>query len=193
MIYVAMIIFSVLVGVMRGGRLSGLGSLSMRHFWLVFCAFGIQVLLHTPQTASVPAIRWAAPYLYPSAYFLLLFCFALNARVPGIMGLALGSGANMIAIVVNGGKMPVDGTMLAALGHGSVRDAFASGLSLTNTVITDQTRLPWLGDVFCGTPPFPNPTIFSLGDVLLGIGVFFLVQGCMLGKDASAANRPTTS
>lgn len=191
MIYVAMVVFAAAVALVRGGKLARLADLPIRHFWLVFLAFCIQVLLHAPQVASSAFVRTAAPYLYPSAYFLLLFCFALNSKVPGIWGLAAGTAANMAAIIANGGKMPVDGSILVALGHTGVRDAFASGVSLTNTIITDQTRLPWLSDVFCGTPPFPNPTIFSIGDVLLGVGMFFLVQGCMLAKEApTSASSP---
>lgn len=193
MLFFWMLVAALVIGLVRGGKLSRLGDLSLRHFWLVFVAFGIQLALHTHALADVPLIVSVAPFLYPVAYFVLLYCFTLNRKVQGVWGLAAGTASNMLAIIANGGKMPVDGDALVALGHGPVRDAFASGHSLTHTIITDQTRLPWLGDVFCGTPPFPNPTIFSLGDVLLGIGVFFLVQGCMLGKDASAANRPTTS
>jgi len=138
---------------------------------------------------------WAvAPYLYPSAYFILLFCFALNWRAPGVWALAAGALANLAAIVANGGKMPIDGEALAALGFASVRDAFAAGHSLTNTVVTAETKLRWLTDIFVGSPPFPKPTLFSLGDVLLAVGVFILVQKCMvLPRPVSSGPRQVSS
>jgi hypothetical protein len=184
--FIWVVIVSLGIAWLRGGKLERLGYFPLRHMWLVFLAFGLQFLLHLPAAAGVELIRQAAPYLYASAYYLLLICFAINRRVPGVFLLAAGALANLTAIMANGGKMPVAGNLLAVLGHESIRDSFASGASLTHQLITPTTRLPWLGDVILGTPPFPNPTVFSVGDVLLAAGVFILVQATMVPSRAAS-------
>lgn len=183
---------SVAVALLRGGRPDRLVSFPFRHLWLVFAAFGVQLVLHLPLFTRIALVREIAPYLYPSAYYLLLLCFALNRRAPGVVWLAGGCLANLVVIAVNGGKMPVDGEALLAMGCQVWRDAFASGRSLTNTLITPATRVPWLADVLVGSPPFSKPTLFSAGDVLLAVGVFVLVQKTMLarGRTGRAAAEP---
>ena len=171
---------SVGIALIRGGRADRLASFPFRHLWLVFAAFGVQLVLHVGWFTRLAVVRAAAPYLYPSAYYLLLLCFVLNRRAPGVIWLAAGSLANLAVITLNGGKMPVDGQALVAMGCQAWRDLFASGRSLTNTLVTQTTRLPWLADVLVGSPPFPRPTLFSAGDVLLAVGVFVLVQKTMV-------------
>jgi len=183
------VLFSVGVALIRGGKIDRLVSLPFRHVWLVFLAFGIQFSLRLPSLAGLQTLQLVAPYLYPVVYFILLFCFCLNFRVPGVRVLAAGSLCNLVAILANGGKMPVSGESLTALGHSALRDAFAAGESLTHTIITPGTRLPWLADVLVGSPPFPSPTIFSIGDLLLALGVFVLVQRCMVGRHPAASSR----
>ncbi len=185
--FIFVVAASLAVAWLRGGRLERLTDFPFRHVWLIFAAFTIQFFLHLPTVGALPLAHKAAPYLYSSAYYLLLVCFALNRRAPGVVWLAAGTLANLTVITANGGKMPVDGEKLVALGCAGVRDYFAAGSSLTHRLITPETRLPWLGDVLVGSPPFPNPTLFSAGDLLLAIGVFVLVQGIMVGRALSTA------
>jgi len=192
-VFIAAVALSVAVALLRGGRPERLASFPFRHLWLVFLAFGVQLVMHLPVFTRIEFVRQTGPYLYPSAYCLLLICFALNWRSPGVVWLAGGTLSNLAVIVANGGKMPVDGVALTAMGCQTFRDAFATGGSLTNTIIDSTTRLPWLGDVLVGSPPFHKPTLFSAGDILLAIGVFILVQGTMVvgraGKVESAGFR----
>jgi hypothetical protein len=179
-VFAVAVALAVGVALIRGGRAERLASFQFAHLWMVFAAFGVQLVMHLPVFTRLALVRQVAPYLYPSAYCLILLCFALNWRSPGVVWLAGGTFANLAVIVANGGKMPVDGTALTALGCEALRDAFASGGSLTNTVISAGTHLPWLGDIFVGSPPFRTPTLFSAGDVLLAVGVFVLVQETMV-------------
>ncbi len=181
MLFFCAVILAVGVALLRGGRPDRLASFPFRHLWLVFAAFGLQLVLHLPFFTRLAFVRAAAPFLYPSIYCLLLICFAFNWRAPGVVWLAGGTLANLLVIVSNGGKMPVDGEALVAMGQAALRDACAAGQSLTNTIIGPSTRLPWLADILAGSPPFPKPTIFSVGDVLLALGVFVLVQKTMVG------------
>ncbi len=178
--FLVAVVVSVAIALLRGGRPDRLASFPFRHVWLVFAAFGVQLVMHLPFFTRMSLVQEIAPYLYSSAYYLLLVCFALNWRAPGVVWLAGGCLANLAVIMANGGRMPVDGEALVAMGCQAWRDLFASGASLTNSLVGPGTRLPWLADVLIGSPPFSKPTLFSAGDILLAIGVFILVQRTMV-------------
>lgn len=81
---------------------------------------------------------------------------------------ALGACCNELVRAANGGSMPVDGTqLLAGLGRG------ASGYVLAGR----HTAFAWLDDRFALPPPFPG--IASAGDILIAIGMAWLVATIM--------------
>jgi hypothetical protein len=186
-VFIFVVLLSVGLALLRGGRADRLADFPFRHVWLIFAAFGVQLLVHLPFFTRLAVIQGLAPYLYPVGYCLLLVAFALNWRAPGIVWLAGGTFSNLLVITANGGKMPVDGRALVALGCEAVRDHIADGGSLINTLTGPSTRLTWLSDVLVGTPPFPRPTLFSAGDILLAIGVFILVQKTMVASRQKVA------
>ncbi|MBK5250797.1 MAG: DUF5317 family protein, partial [Actinomycetales bacterium] len=51
----------------------------------------------------------------------------------------------------------------------------AAGISVdsgfTNSAVVDHPVLPWLGDVFAWPDPLPLANVFSVGDVLIAVGV----------------------
>jgi hypothetical protein len=76
--------------------------------------------------------------------------------------------------------MPVDAVLLSRARGAAAAVAIGSGQSASNSVLaTDQTRLLWLTDRFLLAPPFPFPTVFSVGDVLIGVGVAWLIAAGM--------------
>lgn len=188
--FLFVVLASLAIALLRGGRPDRLASLPFRHVWLVFAAFVVQLVLHVPFFTRHDIVRQVAPYLYPTAYYLLGLCFILNWRAPGVIWLGAGSLANMVVILANGGKMPVDGDALVAMGCQALRDALATGQSLTNTLVSPTTRVPWLADVLVGSPPFSKPTMFSAGDVLLAVGVFILVQKTMVYRERKPGAEP---
>ena len=91
-----------------------------------------------------------------------LVAFA-NRALPGALLIAAGSLLNVGVISINGG-MPIDSEALAASG----KPAPADGL---HVILGPDTRLPLLADVLLA-PVINN--IYSVGDVLLAIGGFWM-------------------
>jgi hypothetical protein len=87
----------------------------------------------------------------------------LNRALPGAWLIALGSLLNTVVTLVNGG-MPVDPGALAASGKSGPSDGL-------HVILGPETRLPFLADVLL-TPIVNN--IYSVGDVLLAIGGFWM-------------------
>jgi hypothetical protein len=91
-----------------------------------------------------------------------------------------GVAANWLVMAVNGGYMPVTYEALVAAGKGHlIANATPGTLVFGSKDIllpTAETRLPFLSDIFVIPPPFPVPSVFSLGDALIAVGMFRLLS-----------------
>src|SRR6188474_3026063 len=137
--------------------------LELRHGWAVFLALGLQVLLFSSARDAIPE-----PLLEPLhlGTYALLFGFAFaNFRHVVLLPLFLGMALNAIAIVSNGGRMPVNPEAWAATG--------LDGAGESNVAV-GADRLSFLGDIFALPKELPLTNVFSIGDLLLGIGTVML-------------------
>ncbi|MGE5589439.1 MAG: DUF5317 domain-containing protein [Bacillota bacterium] len=162
---------SIVIGLIRRGSLRRFGDLSLRGLWLVILAFGLQVALRVGGYGG-PLLSGA---LYAATYVLLVVFIVLNRsrRELAIMGVGLLS--NALVIWANGGRMPVSAAAYQA--------AVGTALPLTDPThipLTETARLAWLSDLWALKPPFPLPGVFSLGDVVVCLGLFLLVQHVMV-------------
>jgi hypothetical protein len=108
-----------------------------------------------------------------------------NRRLPGMWLVGLGLLANWAVILANGGHMPITFEALVAAGKGNLVSTPTAGTLVfgSKDVLLPgiETRLGFLSDIFVIPPPFPIPTVFSVGDALIALGMFGLVQHA-LGK-----------
>jgi hypothetical protein len=95
-----------------------------------------------------------------------------NVAIPGVALILAGAASNMAAIVANGGFMPAAPGAMVALGK-SAPSIYSNSAVVVNPpleILTDRFALPrWL--------PFAN--VFSIGDVLISIGVVTLIVVAM--------------
>jgi hypothetical protein len=162
----------LLLGRLRGGRLSAIGATRFHWAWLALGGLMAQVMLFAEPVAS--RVGSAGPSLYVASTVIVLAALLRNVRLPGLALLAVGAGLNLVAIVSNGGLMPSSPEAWAALtGVASLPSADFSNSAL----ITPATHFPFLGDIFHLPRPIPFANVFSVGDVLIGLGaVWFLVR-----------------
>jgi hypothetical protein len=105
-----------------------------------------------------------------------------NLRVPGLALVALGAGLNLAAILANGGSMPASADALRSLGK-PVEDA-------TNSVVVADPALAVLTDIFAMPSWMPFANVFSLGDVLIGVGIAVAIVFGMRRQSVEEADRP---
>jgi hypothetical protein len=100
----------------------------------------------------------------------------------------LGLILNFLVIAANGGYMPVlpDNLIRAGLTH-RAELLQAKGYLSNSTVLTGETRLPFLADVFFAPSWLPFSNVFSIGDVFIGIGAFILVLQTMQGGNSAGS------
>lgn len=178
MIFLLSAASGVVIGYVLGGRVSRLAGLRLRWIWLVPIALVIQALIF-PLVLPSPLLQDAAVPLHVLSYALLFAFLALNLRVRPIFLLGAGALANFAAILANGGRMPASVTALARAGLVEAASQLEASGALSNVLLmSESTRLNVLGDWLYLPSWLPGATAFSIGDVLIMIGLAWLiVQG----------------
>jgi hypothetical protein len=160
------LVLSFLIALIRGGRLSG--RLAFNHPWIIIAALALQVVtLFLP-----PAV---GPVLIIISYLVLIAGLAFNLNRQSIRLLLVGVLLNLVVIGLNLGRMPVS---VPAAGHLGFNTApLVNGTDYKRVAMSDQTRFNFLGDVIY--VPYPMPRVMSIGDVVIALGAFMLVQELM--------------
>lgn len=161
------ILLGVLFALILGGRLSRLLDIEFRFSWTVFASLGVQALLFF----SIASEPLQTPLHLASYALLFVFAFA-NARNLSLLPLSLGMALNSAAIMANGGQMPVSPRAWEAAGL----DAGSS-----SNVQHGGEHLTILGDIFALPEGFPLTNVFSIGDILIGIGMVALIVAVATG------------
>jgi len=161
----------VVFGLLLGGRLGRLAELRLEWVWAALAAMMVQVLLFTP--AVWTALGELVPPIYVASTGVVLAVVLRNLRRAWAMALvALGTASNLAAIVANGGYMPVTAE---ALGIGAPAETLYGG----NSMLTADPLLAPLVDRFMLPEWLPLATAFSVGDVLISVGIVLVLIGAM--------------
>ena len=175
MLLLYFLLAAVLVGVLAGGRLARLGDVRIRWAGIAVLGLLLQVGLFSPPVASLAG--QAGPALYAGSTLLVLAVLLRNVRQPGFWLLAVGAFFNAVAILANGGFMPVAPAALTALGE--VPPSTYSNVAVASAT----TAFAWLGDVLVVPRPIPFANAVSPGDVLIGLGGAWFVVRSMRRQD----------
>ncbi|MCB1245708.1 MAG: DUF5317 domain-containing protein [Acidimicrobiia bacterium] len=150
------LVVSIAVGFLRGGRLRNLTEIRVTMWWLLPLGFA---LLAGSDFIPNDQHRLATGMILVSYLPLLLFVW-LNRDLTGIWIAGVGILMNFTVILANGG-MPVLEAAAELAGHDGqlVLDA-------KHVLLTDESHLIFLADII----PLPG-AVLSIGDVFLVIGV----------------------
>lgn len=178
------ILYGVVIGLasgfLLGGRLERLAEVRFRLAPLAFVALAIQIVLFSPLANGLSPTLARAVYVASTA--LVGIVILANVRLTGVPLVALGAALNLAAILANGGAMPAAPAALAALGMGIGPN--------TNSVVAERPALEQLTDVFALPAWLPMANVFSVGDVLIGIGVAIAIAAAMRHTAGSDRPRP---
>ena len=172
----------LIAGALLGGTLANLERLSLRFAWLVVLALALQIIAFSPLGARFSSTVDVGLHLL--SYALLLTCVAANLRRPPVMLFGVGVLSNTIAIVVNHGYMPASRAALRLAGLP------VSAVPHNNSELAGAgAHLTALGDIFALPHGVPLANIFSVGDMLIALGLAWLIADAMR-RPATAPPRP---
>jgi hypothetical protein len=182
----AVVLISVCLGFVLGGRLHRLEAIRPRWWGLVIVGLGVQfVPLPEGGTGTDLIIRTTVL----SISYTLLVTFALiNVRMPGMFLVLIGLACNFAVIAVNGG-MPASAEALIDSGQEDVLVYLQEEGADKHHLLTDEDDLTFLADVI----PVPQPVgqAISVGDVFVYVGLVWLIVAAMRGWTPSV--RPEAS
>jgi len=156
------VIAGLVVGLALGGRLGGLAELRFRWSGVMLAGLLVQVVLFTDFVAQ--RVGGLGPPIYVVSTAAVLVAVLRNLAIPGMPLVVAGAVSNLAAIVANGGFMPVSSGALAALGRSPAT------IYSNSAVVADPALWP-LTDIFALPRFIPFANVFSVGDVLLAVGV----------------------
>jgi hypothetical protein len=171
------LVVGFILGLLVGGRPAGLANLQFRWPWLIIGGLLVQVVLFSDQVATV--VGDLGPWIYVGSTGLVFLGVLRNVDISGMKIVALGAASNLAAIVANGGYMPASRGALEALGK-------TDPTIYSNSATLEHPALEPLTDIFALPAWLPSANIFSIGDVLIALGVAVVIIAAMRRGGAPA-------
>jgi hypothetical protein len=164
------VVLGVLVGLASGGRLAGLADLRFRWSGLIMGGLAVQVILFSgPVVERVGG--WGAP-IYVLSTAAVLVALIRNLAITGLPIVAVGAAGNLAAIVANGGFMPASPDALASFGRATIE-------GYSNSAVVARPALEPFTDLFALPRFLPFANVFSVGDLLIGLGIAVAIVWAM--------------
>jgi hypothetical protein len=159
----------IVIGLLLGGRLSGLAAIEIRWPAAIVGGLLVQVVLFSPPVAA--RVGGLGPVLYVASTLLVGAAVLRNWRVPGIPLVIAGATCNLAAILANGGSMPAGRAAIELMG--GVSPSIAAGYS--NSTVAADPALWFLTDIFALPRWMPFANVFSVGDLMIAAGIALVI------------------
>jgi hypothetical protein len=152
----------------------------IRFGWVVLLALLLQIIVVWVGFGEAGVIR---RFIFPSSYVLVLAFIALNRRRIGFLVIGAGMLLNFLAIVSNGGLMPVTPANAEKAGMGYKIEGVELGEAIprSKNVLLEagDIHLRWLADRFTWISDSPF-AVFSIGDIVIAAGAVVLLLELLL-------------
>ncbi len=188
MLYVTVIFSALLIGIVvsrvKGGNPS-INNIKFKSPWLLLPGLVLQIL---SSIAEAKGLKFNMPValIINSAVFGFVFLLVwANRRYIGLWFIGLGALSNALVMMFNGGRMPVDISLLGDKAYlAEYIDLIVRGADNKHAVINVATKLPFLADVI-SLPGFLGlgMPLISIGDIIVAVGLFVLcLQFCLYNE-----------
>lgn len=164
---------SIAVGLLAGGRLTALEHVHLR--WWALAPIGLAMQLSPVPRAETSTARTLSTIVLVVSFPILLAFVARNFHIAAFMLLFIGLALNFAVIALNGG-MPVSAAAIQAAGGTSGFSDLTDG-DAKHHAMTDEDLLTPLADVIAIGDPLRE--VLSVGDVFVYTGLAWFVIAAM--------------
>ncbi|MFD3157876.1 DUF5317 domain-containing protein [Haloimpatiens sp. FM7330] len=181
------LIFPIVIGKIRGGKIKNLFNIFINKWWFIVVAALIEFTVSFIRIKEIGSI-WKVInnnifWIHMITYSLIIVVLFINIRKKGFKSVMIGVILNFLVIMVNGGRMPVDVRGIENMISQESLQILKTGKDLTHKLADDSTKLSFLGDIIHIKKPYPIPKSISVGDIFMILGVFMFIQGKMITKE----------
>lgn len=195
MLYIIVILFAILIGIVVSkvkGSKPDLNNIKLKKPWLILPSLVLQILSSIAETKGIK-FNMPVTLIINTAVFAFVFLLVwANRRYIGLWFIGLGALLNSLVMVFNGGRMPVDISLLGDKAYlAEYVDLIVRDADNKHALISEATRLPFLADVI-SLPGFLGlgMPLISIGDIIVAVGLFVLcLQFCINNEGGSLNNK----
>lgn len=195
---IQMLFLSLLIGWFRKGSLRNFLHIHLRAFYLLYIAFLLQLSAFVLHYEWKGSNAFLVPFLYTLSFIPLIFWPILNRHYWEMLLVAFGLLLNFLVIGINGGKMPMYRPALRyIMAEEKFVRAMEKGGYYRYKLSEGDDPLFFLSDYIPWPPRFIlkniylrillRRNVFSPGDLIMSLGICFLIQRGMLAKDEKKA------
>lgn len=169
------IVLAILLGFIFKGNLRNLENLKLSSLYLLFIGYAIDEIMHFMVKNGKLQIG-TGTYIADLIMYILLFAFIyLNRKDFFILIIGVGFFLNAVAILANGGAMPVSPSAIAYVSNDYINPSTQGLYSLMGS----DTKFWFLGDII--SIKALGHVVFSIGDIILVVGIIFMIIKGMRG------------
>ncbi len=175
-------VLAILIGIIRGGRFSNIGTLRFKNWWLFVASLISYLTIVVLGAAGNSIVVDYINELYALTYGMLIIGIFMNVKYKPIMIIGFGALMNLVSFIMNKG-IPVSVEGLKLAGETQLADLITAGEKLLYVPFTTQTSLPILSKTIIFQANMPFERVLSFGDVVIMIGVFVFIQYVLMHPD----------
>lgn len=176
---------ALLLSIMLRGDVRRLGQVDFRRLPWILASFVLRDASEEVFRSDPPGLA-SSMLLAFACYGMLFYGLYPNLRLPGMRTAAAGCALNLLVIVLNQGRMPVSVARLTPAQQ--VQEIHRLATSINHQLLLPGARLPFLADLFKWSFLRKTPALFSVGDILLALGVSWLVLCVSLRRFPASGN-----
>lgn len=176
--FVEAIIIGLLIGGFRNGRLTNIIDMNIRGWYLILISLILSLLpVFLGNLESVSNIQ---NYLLLFSMIIVLVVVLLNLDKKGVWLILIGGLFNIAILLFNGFKMPVNLATLEGAGLTSLFEGITDGSIVSYAASSAEGFMKIFTKFIVVPKPYPFPKIMTLGDIIMSLGIVFMIVGEMM-------------
>ncbi len=179
MLYIVVMFFAFLIGIIvsySNGSRPSFDNIKFENSWLLLPAVVLQILSSIAEVRGYKFGTFITLIVNGTIFCLVFLVIWFNRRYVGLWFIGLGALLNALVMLFNGGRMPVDMSLLGNEAYMTeALDLMLRGADNKHVALDAATNIPVLADII-SVPGFIGlgMPVISIGDIIVAVGLFLL-------------------